>query len=123
VVGRLVEEEVRGAGEKESGERDPHAPAAGERSERPVDLRAREAEPREHALGLGAHPVAVGLLEEMLEVAEPAEQRRELGMPLGEARDLLGELHLLALDVEHCLKGAERRSERRLAGQRDLLLR
>jgi hypothetical protein len=44
IVGRLVQQQKIGLGEEERGERDPHAPAAGERRARPLLLFGREAE-------------------------------------------------------------------------------
>ena len=85
MVGRLVEEQERRVGEQQRRERGAHAPASRELGQRPVLVGAREAEAGKHPARLGLERVLVLELEVVLELARALEQRRELGVVLGDA--------------------------------------
>jgi hypothetical protein len=88
VVGGLVEEQQRGIGEQQCGERSPHAPPARELGERPVLVAPREAEPGEHAARLGLERVLVCEFEVVLQLARALEQRFEVRVVCADVREL-----------------------------------
>ena len=76
VVGGLVEQQEIRTQQEEPGQRRPHAPAARELAERPVDRGGGEAEPAQDDLGLGLEPVAAEGLEAVLDLAVAVGQLR-----------------------------------------------
>ena len=70
VVRRLVEQQQIRRAHERAREVEPHAPAAGELGDAPLEVRRREAEPVEHRRGAGARRVAVPVRERLVRVRE-----------------------------------------------------
>ena len=106
VVGRLVQQEQRGAQQQQTGEGGAHPPATRELSERARDLLPLEAEPAEDDPRLGFQPVAPAGLESVLELAVPRRERlRRVGRQRG------AQLPEFALDRPHVVEPPERLRE------------
>jgi hypothetical protein len=118
VVGGLVEQQQRGRQQQQAGERRPHAPAAGELAERPVELVGGEPQPAQDRAGGRLEPVAAQRLEAMLQLAVALRQRLA-GRGLQRTRHLFH----LALQRPHLVEAAERLDENGAGGGAGHLLR
>ena len=74
MVGGLVHEQQVGLLEQQPGQRDPHAPAAGELGDGPVEVGLAEAHAAQDGLRPGLELVAVGALEGGLQGAQLVQQ-------------------------------------------------